>query len=505
MTIVAIKKTGVIFIILALITSGASPVLAVTGKSKATMPYAPVDVSHVVSGVINKEGGVLSTDLPKGIKAYLIIPKDVLIENTSVTLAPYTAMPSGKTHGNLSSTLGYGVQVGIDSLQSNTPAYLVFDVRNGKATSEASKKALYFNRCDPRFSWFNPFLCARMNKVAPSKMVEKNYTVITPIHKKEFNNIIYTRNTIPTGINGLLVTKISHGDVYIPQKLTKSLATHLVKKALQGGSQKRYGQDTDRLEAAALALSWGIKLNENQLTVVNDTVLNAGDTPQEHLKTYFVAQSYKKKNSDGDFKEDMDNAISNAAEILIQEVPTDKRDFEGDESVERAAGISAGALGGIPGASDAASGALDGPISDGVGSSLDAAEAGIFADDVAGGSDFADEAASQVHDYVSDLFSDATASIADILRGLGLDQQYGNDTEQSTQAALDIIRKILELLLKNNISSMQAYEAGAIAQQLGFEDLGSAFVEYAQGKSEAEACGDIIKKTLANYGVNECK
>ena len=161
----------------------------------------------------------------------------------------------------------------------------MFDVKGGKATAEAAKKAKYKNRCDPRFKWFNPFICARQNKVPVRQVVDKDSTVVTPIHTEKYNDLTFTGNTIPLGVDGLIATKIDKGDVFIPQKLDKDLTADLVKKTMG-----KYGNDDERLEAAALAKEWDIELNSNQLEVLADS---AGQAYQELFKSYHLFNGYK--------------------------------------------------------------------------------------------------------------------------------------------------------------------------------------------------------------------
>ena len=257
----------------------------VLGKSNGKFPYAPIDEKNTVNRTITKYGGVVSTKLPKGGMAYLVFPQDSLISQADVTLSPYTQMPTSQKQGEVSNNLGYGVQVDIQSPQIRTDAYLVFDFRSEEQKQKAIKD--YSLYCNPGLSIFNPIICANKNK-SSTAVVNKNQTVITPIFKDKYDNLIFIQNTSPIGIDGLIVTPISKGDVFVPQKLDRGLATSYAQKTL--GPYDNHG---GKVEAAALANVWDVDLNNDQLEEVSEAAGFYGDSYQEAIKTIYVAKQYR--------------------------------------------------------------------------------------------------------------------------------------------------------------------------------------------------------------------
>ncbi len=166
--------------------------------------------------------------------------------------------------------------------------YIVFDTTGGKAVEEAASKSKYYNRCDPRFKWFNPFLCARKNKVQISEVVKKDQTVISPIFNEDFDGLVFTKNSIPLGIDGLIAAEVTGSGVYVPQKIDKELADSFIGKTL--GSYQNY---PERTEAGGLALEWDINLESEKSELVSDSI--AGETYQQMVKGLYVVKEYIKK------------------------------------------------------------------------------------------------------------------------------------------------------------------------------------------------------------------
>lgn len=498
-------------------------VARVFGKSDGKLPYAPIDEKNVVSRSFGKDGGVLTTTLSKGVKAYLVMPKGAVIMNATASLLPYKEMPTQKSHGGLSGDYGYGVQVSIKSVQMGVGGFLVFDVTGGKATKEAAKKAKVLNRCDPRYKWFNPFICARKNKVPAKNVVDKNATVATPIHTEKYNKLVFTNNTIPVGVDGLIVTSIDKGDVYIPQKLDKDLAADLVDKTLG-----KYMNDAERLEAAALALEWNLDLSQERLENIADSV---GDSYQEVVKSLYVYGEYikqakeklkttKNKSTSNEDEEDaketeiedLEDLVAlftesegDARTNLLSDAKFDTKEYDGDITTEAAAGLGAASEMGVEGASDAASEAASN-MGEQAANETDLGKAAgeLETAQATGDEAAADQAQKNLEDAatdkINDVINDPNSSIGDLLDAAALAQLLGLD--DLADQALDKIKEKLEDMLDDDLSKEEALDAAALAQMLGFDELANKFLE--KSKTALPEDCDLVKKDLSNFGINKC-
>lgn len=492
------------------------------GSSAGKIPYAPIDEKNVTSLSLNKSGGVLSTTLSKNVKVFLVVPEGEIVQDAIISLIPYKTLPSQKNHGGLSSEYGFGLQVKIESIQTKIGGYLVFDVKGGKATSEAVTKDGYKNRCDPRFKWFNPFICSRGNEVPARQLVDKNSTIITPIHAEKYNNLVFTNNTIPLGIDGLIVTKINKGDVYIPQKLDKDLVFDLVKKTLG-----RYGNDSQRLEAAALAKEWEIDLDKDQLEVLADS---NSLTYQEHVKAYHLFKGYreqakdflaknKSKVTNNDSEEDKRNKVNSEYEsiisklreseeevskILIEDTLVDIEKFDGDVMVEAAVALGvASDLGLISAVGVAVSTevSLEKQFNQetNIGEALRELEAAIA---IRQGSPVKNNSIKKSGvDLVSGVSNDPDSSVENILDASSLAQILGLD--DLTNQLVEKIKRQFENKLKENLGKKEFIELAILAQRFGFKDIENAFIKIAETAKKKDC--DLIKNNLDNFSVNECK
>lgn len=499
-----------------------SEITRVIGESAGKLPYAPIDEKNTVSLSLDKSGGVLTTTLSKNVKAFLVVPEGEIIQDAIISLVPYKAMPSQKNHGGLSGEYGFGLQVSVKSIQTGVGGYLVFDVKGGKATEEAATRGGYKNRCDPRFKWFNPLICARTNEVPARQVVIKNSTIITPIHTEKYNSLVFTNNTIPLGIDGLIVTRIDKGDVYIPQKLDKDLASSLVEKTIG-----KYGNDSERLEAAALAKEWNIDLNTDQLEVLADS---KGVTYQELVKSYHLFRGYREQakddlvniknkvtdNEDEKDKKDEESkdyeyiisilrkSEESVSKILVEDAKFDTKKFDGDISVEAAAALGAASDLGLTSATEAASSAetslerqfnQETNIGDALGE-LEAAQVTGRGEAIA-----SESVKNSATNLINDTINNPNSSIPNLLDAAALDQALGLD--DLADKALEKIKEKLENSLKEDLSKEEVLEFSVLAQMLGFDDIASQFIKIAETAKKKDC--DLIKKNLSNFGVNECK
>jgi hypothetical protein len=504
-------------------TSDQVKLARVYGKSDGKVPYAPIDEENVVSRTLDKNGGVLQTTLSNGVKAYLVIPEGSVIMDASASLLPYKEMPTQKSHGGLSGDYGFGLQVSLKSVQVGVGGFLVFDVTGGKATKEAAKKAKVLNRCDPRYKWFNPFICARQNKVSAKNVADKNVTVVTPIHNEKYKELVFTNNTIPVGIDGLIVMSIGKGDVYIPQKLDKDLTKELVDKTLG-----KYMNSAQRLEAAALALEWGIDLNQEKLEIIADTF---GGSYQEDIKALYVYAEYlkqaedklkvvkNKSTSDEDEEdakeietEDLEDLITLFTESqgdtessLLSDAKYDTKEYDGDITVGAAAALGAASELGVDGASTAAAEAASNMAGEAasetdLGDAAGEAEAAQATGDEAGAEQAQKNLEDAAADKINDAINDPNSSIGDLLDAAALAQLLGLD--DLADQALDKIKEKLEDMLDDDLTKEQALNAASLAQLLGFEALAEKFLQLA-GTLKSGDC-DLVNKTLKTYGINKC-
>lgn len=481
----------------------------VMGKSNGTFPYGPINGSKLVSATFDKDGGVLSTVTVGGVKVSVVVPEDTFTEGGEITLAPYTEMPSGQEHFALSNALGFGVHLDIKSLQRSTPVFLVFDIEGGEAAQKertsAAAKNVFFNRCDPAMAWFNPIICARKKKLSPEQIVDKNYAVVTPIHKEGYQNRVFLQETIPTGVSGLIVARVDHGDIYIPQKLDKNLTKDLVQSTL--GKFTNYG---GRLQAAALALEWDIPLTFEHL---EDGLLGAMDAAgmySEFKKAVLVgrkAATYMAAHrpADEDDREDWEYiegeigaAAQRAAEYAFDTAKNDnERDYT-DASVEGSSIVADLEDAGVSGAADAADD-IGNSLGDAIGNPpADASQAASAAESAAAGD--VSIPANDLRSLIDGVYSDVSASIADILSAAATAQAMGQDPGDFVEK----IRIRLENLLQNlGLTKKQLLGIAVTAQLLGLEGTANVALERAARIGD-EPCNAIMEKTLKTYGLNTC-
>ncbi|MFA6588253.1 MAG: hypothetical protein WCT08_04230 [Patescibacteria group bacterium] len=499
-----------------------STVGKVLGQSTGSLPYAAIDEAHVASAVIDSNGGVITATLPKNITAYLILPEGEVIQEAFVSLIPYTAMPSGQKHGYLSDELGYGVQVQIKSLQMGVRGYLVFDTTGGIATSEAVAKEKYFNRCDPNFTWFDPYLCAKKNKVSASTVVTKDLTVITPIHAAKLNSLVFPRNTIPTGINGLVALPIKGGDVFIPQKVDQAL----VDKLTQDGLSK-YSSITQKLEATGLALAWGgNKFSQEQLKLIR--YLAEENYYQEAIKAIAISQQFSNLLGAGsltitrgefddmtneELKADIDENLVDLAKIFLKDAQevTQKFGF-GIKSITAAAAISDAAQLGVAGASQAL-GTVRSNIesigtsdSTSLGRRSSALESSDYTNSGGGEPQITPEILQgMARDVINRVWADPKATIKDILNAMSLARATALDNEdQIINEGLEKITKILEQMLKDAVWAKDFFDIAAIAKMLGLDDLADDAIAKGKKAPISQKLCDLVKKNLSNFGLNKC-
>ncbi|MBI2051788.1 hypothetical protein HYT33_03445 [Candidatus Roizmanbacteria bacterium] len=494
----------------------------VVGKSSGKLPYAPVDQDKIATAVIGVGGGVIEAALPKGGRAYLVVPKGSVITGTArVSLLPYKEMPTGKRHGEVSNELGYGVQIDIDSPQISTDAYLVFDAKGEQERKFTGQTP----RCNPNLTSFNPAICARRNKA--SQLVDKNATVVTPIHNPRFNDLIFTRNTIPTGVDGLLVTRITRGDVYVPQRLDKDLAKKYVEKTIG-----KYDNDPERLEAGALADAWDISLSNEKLDVLSNS-FSGYETYQEGVKAIVLNRRYRKKAEDrlavirtrsprdedeqdrlDEERENLEDLISvyadnerSATRDFYEDVRADTRGVSDPESQEAAAGIGTLEEFGVEGAGGVIDEALNN-LEDSFGSDksnsetrVDSAEAGDLADDNFGDSG---PSAQEVKNALEDALNDPNATAEEILDAWGTAQAYGVDDDEMDKKVIDRLRGDIEDAINNAGNFEDCMNGVALAQAVGLDDVSEKGLDKCGSLPKKKDC-DLIKKTLKTYGINECK
>lgn len=494
----------------------------VLGQSTGKLPYATIDEEHTVTEVMDSNGGVVKTTLAKNVIAYLVIPKDEVIQGATISLIPYTAMPSSQKHGYLSDELGFGVQVQIKSLQMGIRGYLVFDTTGGTATAEAVAKAKYFNRCDPNLKWFDPYLCAKKNKVPASTVVTKDATIITPIYVEKVNSLIFPRNTIPMGIDGLIALRIKGGDVFIPQKLDQPLVNKLTKDTIS-----QYSSNAQKLEAVGLAMAWDVnEYAQEQIKLISR--LAEGDYYQETIKALAVSQQFSVLLKAGgltitrgefdDMTNDellaaIDENLADLAKTFLEDAQDVTKKFGfGIDSIEAAAAISDAAQLGLAGASQTLGTVRSNIESTGTSSSssLDRRSSALESSDYTNPSGSEPQLTPEIlqgiaRDVVNHVWADPKATIEEILNAMYLARITGLDNaDEICSEGLEKIIKILEQMLKDAKYKDDYLDITEIACSLGIEEIcQEAFNKAKDAPSSPELC-DLVKKNLSNYGINEC-
>jgi hypothetical protein len=503
----------------------------VIGKSSGKLPYAAIDEDRVVSAVFDSFGGVLQTSAAKNVKIYFVVKEGEVATDATISLLPYKEMPSAKTHGELSDELGYGVQVEIISIQSGIGGYLVFDTKGGEAVSAAQKKfGPAYNRCDPHFRWFDPLLCARLNKVSAEKVVDKELTVITPVFDSKMNKITL-RETIPTGIDGLLVVKVKKGDVYIPQKLDKELVSRFLNKPVS----TKYEPQQWSSEDAAQALAWQIEPNLDQLDSIAGTLI-VEQPDFSALKALYLAKSFinypkakleaiVKKSSEVNEgrKQFGENPLKSADDLLKKlEETFDKlkkeftewgvvktKKIRNESSVIAVAAISGAKEIGIEGADSLATQSetmIENQVSTYADYPVDALAAGEASQYVPSVDETINNIKADAKATIDTTLADPNASIVELLEAGRLAKLTMDPAEADKvwEEILAKIKKKLEEDLKKDLNSREALEKAWLAAVLGFDDLKDKFIEKANKAIQTAEC-DLIHKTLANFGINECQ
>ena len=487
----------------------------VKGESSGKPPYAPLDSDKVVAKTFSKGGGVLEADLSKNVKMYVIVPEDNVLAAASaeVTIAPFKEMPAGEVHPALSEDYGYGAQVFMSSIQRGVHAYVVFDVSGGDAVKNIRSKNIYKNRCDPGKKWFNPLICARRNNVPADRVVDKTYTIITPIFSdnSNHNGLVIPRNTIPIGVEGLIVAEIDNGDVFVPQKLDQALVADIAKQI------GKYGNAVENLEAAALAMEWNVPLTFSQLDNLVDSISSSVDSYSEMKKAsilgkklsayanaQFVVKAVEGDAEDAVFlKSQLDESTDSTRQALFNDVNDEvSQPGFGVSGTEGSAAVGNMADGNVQGASEARTDVAD-SLKNNVDSSVDskpsdAVDSGEALND-ASPSD-AKNSAQTLRDAVEGVISDPKSSVSQLLNALALAQALGFDDAVADR----ILDKIKEKLKKDleNAKGAGASDIAATAQALGFDDVADEALKKA---GLTDDCTNLIKKNLANFGINECK
>ncbi len=504
----------------------------VIGESNGKLPYAAIDEDNVVSAVFDSFGGVLQTSTSKNIKIYFVVKEGEVAIDATISLLPYKEMPSAKNHGELSNEFGYGVQVEIISIQPGIGGYLVFDTKGGKAVAAAQKKfGPAYNRCDPHFRWFEPFLCARLNKVPVGKVVDKEFTVITPVFDNKMNKITL-RETIPTGIDGLLVVKVERGDVYIPQKLDKELVSRLLNKPVSN----KYEPQQWGSEDAAQALAWKIEPNIDQLDSVAGTMIveqpdfsavkalyvtkSFINYPKERLKV-IVKKSSSVNEGRKTFGENPIKSVDDLLEKLEEDFAKLKKEFgewaavktnkiRNESSVVAVAAISGAKEAGIEGMDELGAQSettIENQVSAYEDYPVDALAAGEASQYVPGEdiNEVINNIKANAKATINATLADPNASIVELLEA-GRLAKLTMDPAEADKVWDEILAKIkkkLEEDLNKDLNSREALEKAWLAAVLGFDDLKDKFIEKASKAVQTAEC-DLIHKTLTNFGINEC-
>ncbi|MDO8599732.1 MAG: hypothetical protein Q7S02_06525 [bacterium] len=502
----------------------------VRGAGKSTIPYAAIDATHVIAKAIGPRGGILTT-MAGPTKVVLIVPPGELLDTVEVTIAPYAALPTGPQHIPLSTAFGYGVHLTTQGIaKAGLRAYLVFDTTGGRAM-DALRNATRdpWNRCDPRSLAFHPTVCAAERNLPADRVVDTPYAVVTPIHTNEYRSIVFTRSTVPVGIDGLVVAEISgRNDVYIPQPMTPGLLRDL---ASAMGTHR--GNHEERLELAArLAAGNGLAaLTDAQLELLATT---SSDFPNEAQKSYIAGAAVERElerrlraveNPEDSDIEDVLSGLRKDREEALENLFTDARyevggRYPGDEVLPYGAAIARLTWSGIDGAR-----ALRDAMAERIRTQLRAEKVGtkrtgrfdafetllLFQKRTVRAA-LTDAELDALVDTLSDAaraeaegtLNNSNASINDLLRAAELALSDLVDDSDLFDKIMDRIEKMLEDELGKASTQEGAASVGARACALEMDSLCSRAAERAEALPKAEPCEAILKKNLKNFGINTC-
>ncbi|VVC00515.1 Uncharacterised protein [uncultured archaeon] len=515
----------------------------VKGASNGEVPYAPINPFGVVSRTIDSRGGSVEADLAKGVKMYVVLPEGEVIQSAVVTIMPYTSMPSSPDHPGLSDDYGYGAHVAISSVQMGITGFIVFDTEGGNARKRVYDSGGVFNRCDPKMRWFNPFICAMENRADLKTGVVKGNAIVSPIFYPRDNSIVMVRNTIPLGINGLIAAEFKGSDVFVPQKVDQALAAGLANAGIGN-----FSNGPELVEAFNLARAWNVRLSPSQLENVAYAVENSR-TFEGQVEAYFaakdisaVANERKASAAGEDEKEELDNLARDAEESMgsiasniFSDSESDSYSCDADYCQNAAAAVAEMKSHSVQGADAAFSSVyhnlsqniFEGTKSlDSANEAVNSAEAvyqlavlgvaqGRLSGEYAGGAPpiaayfdageiDLESLRGPMTEVAQEIIDAPNSGIIDILKALQALQLLGFDTPDLEKQAFDKIReKIVDMLKNPNLTLGQLGEIGEISFKLGFDDLGNQALQRFPTASDLK-CDALVKKTLKDYGLNEC-
>ncbi len=487
----------------------------VKGTSNGTFPYAPSDASKNVGMQIDREGGVISTMLTGGVKMYVIVPQYSVVGSAYIGILAFTSMPTTPQHPALSDAYGYGAQVVMNTVQRELKAFVVFDTTGGKAVDAIARQQKTFDRCDPSKRWFNPVICANTKKVPASTVINKEEAIVSPILSSryaEFNTMVKIDHMIPMGIPGLLATEISHGDIFVPQKLDAGLANSLVASTMKANQDANW-------DAAAYITAWNLPLPETRV-IENMFTVTGGDTYGAMKANVMIAPAFAATidtrarslaGNDADrlasAADDIRDAGQGIANDFYQEVSSD---YGTTESVEGAAAVDGLASAGIPGAADAAatgSQTRDANSSKPPNQTPDA----DALNDIEGEIPLSDQPRATpkpkiidvLQDRANSLLNDPNATVESLLQAAALAQQLGLDG--LADKALEKVKKLLQKKIDGGAdgSASGLLNAAGDAQALGLDDLANKALEKYARMGDIPC--DLVHKNLGNFGINRCK
>jgi hypothetical protein len=261
----------------------------VRGTAGENFPYGEVQDGKVYTTLLNDEGGVLAVDLPKNIKAYLIVPPNYTgIGGDVFTITPYFSMPTSSKAPALPDTLGYGFDFEIENAhwEDIEPLYLVFDLDQGKTIAEITKDSKLSSFCLPTLNSFNPAGCALLKGVPLANHTNPKYAVVSPVRDLEHNDAMFMNSTIPIGYDNLIVVQITKQATYIPFPLSKELLTDLI-------HANKPGYTMPQVEALSQAVTNNIYYNDPVTFSNISKGLYAFGDPFETLKVLGFLPKFK--------------------------------------------------------------------------------------------------------------------------------------------------------------------------------------------------------------------
>lgn len=504
-------------------TEEQSTLHTVKGTASSPAPYASIDKENYGVKKIGPSGGVVTVKLPKGGKAHVIIPPDEVIQQATVTVLPYTEMPSSQNHPALSDELGYGVYVHVSSVQMGVRGYVVFDFRHeaeyalmtASPSSGSGTTTVVYDRCNPELIWFNPMICAQINAVPGTKVVNKEYAIVTPIFLPKNDKIILTRNTIPTGVDDIVVTRFKGSDLYIPQKLDKALASNIARNTL-----KLNGNAKDVIEAGALAFDWNLVLtNQEVMSIANAVYSEDVETYFEMKKLVLVGQetstattSHALSATDEDEQEDLQRAGQDAqdgtteiAEQVYDDAESYAKSGKDDSVVESAIAVENLAQAGVPGATESLGtvqnnlqGRIDNPGKGGT-------PIPVFEGMAMMGQEGINKNRENARKEVQRTIGDEHSTMAELMGALRLARLYGFAEEGDiTNSIIDRIWvKLSNMLLQGGLCKDELLDIATLGHVLGFDEIANSALGQAFTAPDCN-CDEPVKKTLETYGIQKC-